>query len=1340
MANNNNNNNNAHWGPPPIGPEDVEMQTTAMGLKVHYSFDRDNAINCLARWPHTLHVQTIAIDERNTIGVLDLRTCVQAVAQCSPELVGDSGQDYTVYAYDYSEPDTPLVGQGMLCWALEQGPGGDASQKLVTGRVTKNVLAIFGNGVRETLEVKLRLTAVRKIARANPTPTPGPTSNMESVPSLNNSVSIMSESAEWRAFMQSNPNLGHRGNVSAMSSPGLAPARLYNAGFDARNDMMRPTSQGFLAATSSRPASVEPNTNGNATTQGNQAGPEGLNPAPADGKANKPKSRAGSKAPTGRPRGRPRKNPLPGEGSTSGYEDGTDADDGPPQKKRRAKTTQVVERSNTATFGSAPESLRVAASTSGSLRTFRPVGPGRDGPTGNHLQEGPRAPTPVPERQLPGPSNSRSSGSSTLRRHSVTAQDQAGSFMTSSLEVSRFMSQNQDAQSPMDSIAPSPSQYSDASPADIGSSPPVPRAMYSIRSSPNPPSSPILPPMPMPQIQPDSGFMSGGLDDAPQGDDASNIFEKPGVQAPPAAPALAKPKPKRSRAKKQQPTKAKDIAKDQDNFVYHSETPGDPTLLPTTSIYTGPPPPNPTRSRKPAAKAKVQTQSKSIPPVTEQPGLPPLLQKSTSEITTLTELAANKISQVLPRPEIATITDASAQLKVRTTRELPAQVDVNTPEEPPTQPERLTTAAIPSQPAPDTNASLKLEALEENPSGFNARLLASLNDDDDDQFFDGLIVEEQSFAPAEDHQARDSNLHSTAEPAYSPMLPPPPASRAIEESNPEPELPPMAQVPASDLAMPRLTLPMPPTISISEASHPQAEMFDLADARNSKNIVKRQAIKQKLDEAVAKGELPPFCTNCGAVQTPTWRKIWKQEHTGVPDYHEYSEKPGHVTAINVLERDHEGKPCLYEMVKKTLGPNEDKTLWNEVLLCNPCGIWFSKWKAPRPPEKWERDQDRLQQVRNRKRSAGAQTLRQKKPRTKSGSQMNLTSEIGFSTDPTGPFEGSCSPGTELADPFTSNPHPLNSRQGSMVNLQGPGSTHSRGSGTPGSPIALDDDDLGCTRRVLFPSPQKDGRQRVMGEVTVNVMRAEPNFQAPKEREDEGEKENRRITAQHHESDDFADLFGTAPARPSTPPPKSSHSEPFKTPTRPTPSHRPITRSVTRSIRSSRSAKSPSQLLSGLQRTPSRTPRSTTMSSALRRGSPRNVNMSSHLNDNLFESPFTKSINQLLSDANDFIAPSPHRGFELDLSHLPHMDSDGLLVPGGHFDFGNLLSTDVVMPSSSPTRHGHEHLQVSFGSHLVYNDGTAEAELWRQLSVGTSGAGAGVDNTDAPEELEEEAKH
>ncbi|KFL63055.1 uncharacterized protein TERG_12689 [Trichophyton rubrum CBS 118892] len=142
-----------------------------MRLKVLYTFDNESKTNCLARWPHILDIQTAYLDETTQVGVIELKTCIQTIVSASPELVAKLGRDYTVYAYDYSEYETPLVGQGMLSWVLASAsptPNAPAHQSktIVTGRVCKNT-GLFARGAQETLEVKLRLVPVPLFSRVN---------------------------------------------------------------------------------------------------------------------------------------------------------------------------------------------------------------------------------------------------------------------------------------------------------------------------------------------------------------------------------------------------------------------------------------------------------------------------------------------------------------------------------------------------------------------------------------------------------------------------------------------------------------------------------------------------------------------------------------------------------------------------------------------------------------------------------------------------------------------------------------------------------------------------------------------------------------------------------------------------------------------------------------------------------------------------------------------------------------------------------------------------------------------------------------------------------------------
>ena len=48
-------------------------------VKVLYTFDDQNKTNCLARLPHELQIPTVALDETTHIGVIELRTCIQAI-------------------------------------------------------------------------------------------------------------------------------------------------------------------------------------------------------------------------------------------------------------------------------------------------------------------------------------------------------------------------------------------------------------------------------------------------------------------------------------------------------------------------------------------------------------------------------------------------------------------------------------------------------------------------------------------------------------------------------------------------------------------------------------------------------------------------------------------------------------------------------------------------------------------------------------------------------------------------------------------------------------------------------------------------------------------------------------------------------------------------------------------------------------------------------------------------------------------------------------------------------------------------------------------------------------
>jgi hypothetical protein len=48
-------------------------------VKVLYTFDDQNKSNCLARLPNALSVPVVALDENTQVGIIELKTCIQAI-------------------------------------------------------------------------------------------------------------------------------------------------------------------------------------------------------------------------------------------------------------------------------------------------------------------------------------------------------------------------------------------------------------------------------------------------------------------------------------------------------------------------------------------------------------------------------------------------------------------------------------------------------------------------------------------------------------------------------------------------------------------------------------------------------------------------------------------------------------------------------------------------------------------------------------------------------------------------------------------------------------------------------------------------------------------------------------------------------------------------------------------------------------------------------------------------------------------------------------------------------------------------------------------------------------
>lgn len=818
----------------------------------------------MARWPHVLQVQTVAMDETTSIGVIELKTCIEAIVQCSPELVARLGQDYTVYAYDFSEYDNPLVGQGMLSWALaaaSSAPDAPAHQstKLITGRVCKNILGLFANGVKETLEVKLRLVPVPTVLQSQYVDA------MEKYRELSKAVPAGLDPKDWMNFVQSNPGFGQISN-KATPTPGPSQIQSQRDGtsMEVVNQLLSPSLQ--------QQPLMNPLDDTNASQSSGETSQTGTTAAGKPKKAPRP-SRAGVKRPR-KPRA-PKSGPIQG-GNTSGYEEGTDGDDGPPNRKR-AKITQTDWNSKAA-MGDKSDSLRVAASTAGSLRLFRPIAMNPNMPgTGNHLQEVPRAPTPVPR-----------AANQHMPRDSRPAQTslRPNSFSAPRMEPHRPISPYPSMGNPEDQLrisieaiqtSPERPDSPAVTPPGIGSSPPVMRTRppSTIRSSPPCPSSPVLPQLP----RTDSGFMSGSMEELFGEDEPLRLDED--QELSPELPRHRAPPPPR-------PAQVFDSG-----FVIEEEMPGPMELLPTTM------PKRP--DSKPVSK---RTQNRNASRANSR-----ALSRATS--------VASEDGQALPplrRDEGFTPSQLSYPAHVpQIEQQQPAQL----PQQTRTQSQRPSSRPV-SRPTSRGGAKGKFPA------------------------------------PAPAHQEMPINVQAAPVEKTAPK--PRPASRQLGRTASLGALT-LPEIPPSDPVLPPSTLHRSQTWS--EAAHATPEGSVPADAPNGPlplsyymsqfpdyvpgmdvnsseytRLAKKASIRQKLELAIANGEMPPFCNNCGVIETPTWRKSWVQERQGQPGYHEYSDAPGKVTCINILTRDTEGTPTSYQLIYKSLLPSDDKADFKEYQLCN----------------------------------------------------------------------------------------------------------------------------------------------------------------------------------------------------------------------------------------------------------------------------------------------------------------------------------------------------------------------------------------------------------------------
>ncbi|KAJ5909109.1 hypothetical protein N7495_001791 [Penicillium taxi] len=455
-----------------------------MRLKVLYTFDNENKTNCLARWPLVLDIQTAPLDENTIIGVIELKTCIQAIVSASPELVGHMGNDYTVYAFDYSESDTPLVGQGMLSWVLASAVDVPPQSKtMITGRVCKNPMGIFSKGAaHETLEVKLRLVPGRTAIQPQ---------SLDSI--SNSSIPSGFDGQSWSNFVRQNPGLidaYRRQQQDHGSSPvgqfGIERFHQILSEGSTPRDFSYGQTESVRSASPTHSYCAASTPGGLRTPQHHQH-LQSVSGFPQNIDMIRPSSSISMRDCDLQAQPYKARKQSVQSGYASGGEDGGDM-----QPRKRAKVYQSGLDKSDMNIERQHNSLRVAASTAASVRIHRPTPVHPSINVGQSIEEPIRPPTPI-SRSAP-PRRARLA-SSLLRESSV-----AGSGYSSPYEHDDIIHTDQTAQSPDDV------RYQGVfePPFNMPSSPPVVERRISSKSSP-----PKLPT----HLHTDSGFMSGDVED-----------------------------------------------------------------------------------------------------------------------------------------------------------------------------------------------------------------------------------------------------------------------------------------------------------------------------------------------------------------------------------------------------------------------------------------------------------------------------------------------------------------------------------------------------------------------------------------------------------------------------------------------------------------------------------------------------------------------------------------------------------------------------------------------------------------------------------------------------------
>lgn len=392
---------------------------------------------------------------------------------------------------------------------------------------------------------------------------------------------------------------------------------------------------------------------------------------------------------------------------------------------------------------------------------------------------------------------------------------------------------------------------------------------------------------------------------------------------------------------------------------------------------------------------------------------------------------------------------------------------------------------------------------------------------------------------------------------------------------------PLSEVPASrrgSLALPlkpkapakqkRQPLQRSRTNNESEAGSPapsETEGRPRGLVRAGSDAPRREIIEKRLQKAIDNGEMPTYCSHCGAIETPTWRRLYCKTVEGKPGPLDYVEGDGETIGIQPLDSDASTGETTKFLIRKSMRARKTKEFqpgqgFEDVVVCNPCGLWFNKNREMRPETMWHR-----KLTSRKKRSRGGDGLAT--DGIEPPSEAFFTDQVGPEEaleDNPSPAESQANAGASLKSlppgarrPRANSMQPQPSRRSSGdsgVTRQSAAmgreiqSSPVRFQGSQASPIEVDLTPAKHTSRLLFPSPRQKGEVKSL-EGTPNrdlaagspVEKLLPNIVAPEKDTNVNvfeaiitDKEN--MAPSLDEDDDLAHLFEGSPYK--TPQPKT----------------------------------------------------------------------------------------------------------------------------------------------------------------------------------------------------------